>query len=210
MQQKSHVFNPNLQKWLLLEYNLKYKLKLQGWSKFTSDKKSLMTIIYGQCNNATRTEIALRTSYETVCANVELINFLTILETVCYGSDNEGLSFKPYKNVVVVKSLNNFSNAKPNNPHGFKEELKIKYDDVLAVVEKFLNGTGPMLELLKAEAPPLDWDDSCTLLVAEQLVWEVRGDASTKAMLLLMNTKNDNAKNDLRLSYPQGKNQLIQ
>ena len=48
-------------------------------------------------------------------------------------------------NVVVVKSLNNFSNAKPDDSHGFKEELKIKYDAVLAV-----------LELLKAEAPPLD------------------------------------------------------
>ena len=59
--------------------------------------------------------------------------------------------FKPYKNVVVVKSLNNFSNAKSNDPHRFKEELKIKYDAILAVVGKLPNGTGPMLELLKAE-----------------------------------------------------------
>ena len=63
------------------------------------------------------------------------------------------MSFKPYKNIVVVKSLNNFSNAKPNDPHGFKEELKIKYNAVLAVVRKFLNSTGPMLELLAAEVP---------------------------------------------------------
>ena len=63
--------------------------------------------------------------------------------------------------------MNNFSNAKPNNPHRFKEELKIKYNAVLAVIGKFLNGTGPMLELLKAEAPPLDWDDYCTLTATE-------------------------------------------
>ena len=61
--------------------------------------------------------------------------------TLCYGSDDGGLSFKPYKNVVVVKSLNNFSNAKPNDPHGFKEELKIKHDAILAVVREFPNGT---------------------------------------------------------------------
>ena len=47
MQQKSHVFDPNLQKRLLLEYNLKCKLKLQEWSKLNSNKKSLLTIIYG-------------------------------------------------------------------------------------------------------------------------------------------------------------------
>ena len=63
--------------------------------------------------------------------------------------------------------MNNFSNAKPNDPHRSKEELKIKFDAVLAVVGKFPNGTGPMLELLKAEAPPLDWDEYCALPVAE-------------------------------------------
>ena len=40
--------------------------------------------------------------------------------------------------------------------------------------------------------------------VAVQETLEVKGDASTKAMLLLMNFKNDNAKNDLRLQYSQG------
>ena len=100
--------------------------------------------------------------------------------------------------------MNNFSNAKPNDPHRFKKELKIKYDAVLAVVRKFPISTGPMLELLKVERPALDWDDYCALPVAEQLVWEERGDASTKAMLLLMNFKNDNAKKDLRLLYSQG------
>ena len=58
---------------------------------------------------------------------------------------------------MVAKSLNNFSNTKPNDPHGFKEELKIKYDAVLAIVGQCSNGTGPMLELLGAEVPALNW-----------------------------------------------------
>ena len=84
MQQKSHIFDPNLWKRLLLEYILKCKLKLQKWSKLNSGKKSLMTMIYEQCIDArARTEIYLGTNYETVCADGELINFLTILRTVC-------------------------------------------------------------------------------------------------------------------------------
>ena len=79
-----------------------------------------------------------------------------------------GLSFKPYKNVVVVKLLNNFSNAKLNDPHGFKEELKIKYNAVLAVIGKFPNGTGPMLELLATEVPAVDWAGYCGMSVANQ------------------------------------------
>ena len=100
--------------------------------------------------------------------------------------------------------MNNFSNAKPNNPHGFKDELKIKFDAVLAIVGKFQNGTGPMLELLKVEVPALDLAAYCAMDVADQETWEERGDASTKAMLLLMNSKNDNTKKDLCLLYSHG------
>ena len=87
-----------------------------------------------------------------------------------------------------------FSNAKPNDPHRFKEELKIKYNAVLAVVGKFPNGTGAILELLTAEGPALNWVSYCAMTVANQEIWEAKGDASTKAMLLLMNSKNDAAK----------------
>ena len=64
--------------------------------------------------------------------------------------------------------MNNFSNAKPNDPHRFKEELKIKYDAVLAVIGKFPNGTGPMVESLTAEVPALNWVLYCAMTVANQ------------------------------------------
>ena len=46
MMDKSHVFNPNLQKKLIFEYDQKSKLKSQEWSKLKSDEKSVMTIIF--------------------------------------------------------------------------------------------------------------------------------------------------------------------
>ena len=60
------------------------------------------------------------------------------------------------------------------------------------------------MELLKAEVPVLDWAPYCAMDVADQETWEERGDASTKAMLLLINSKNDNTKKDLCLLYSQG------
>ena len=50
------------------------------------------------------------------------------MRTVCFGSDDGGLSYGPYKQVVAVKSMNNYTNKKPNEPHGFKEQVKIKYE----------------------------------------------------------------------------------
>ena len=72
-------------------------MKSPEWSKLTADKKSLMTIIYRQCDNATRTKITLGGTYKTDCQIGNIINFLKQQRKVCYGSDNGGLSFKPYK-----------------------------------------------------------------------------------------------------------------
>ena len=53
------VTNANLQKQLLSEYERNLKNKSQEYSKFLTDKKSLITILFGQCDEATQTEIAL-------------------------------------------------------------------------------------------------------------------------------------------------------
>ena len=162
-----------------------------------------MTIIYRQCNEATKTEIALRATYDVDCQDGILIKFLKQVRTVCFGSDNGELLFGPYKSVVAVKSMNNYSNNKPNNPHGFKEEVNVKYDAVKAVVEKFPNGIGAMIELLGTAVPALDWVSYCAMSPADQLVWEEMDDNLTKSMLFLMNSKNSNAKKDICLAYSQ-------
>ena len=77
----------------------------------------MITIVYGQCDDASQTEVALNPNYKINRKDGNLIKFITRVQTVCYGSKEGGLSFKPYKNVVVVKSLNNFTNAKPNDSH---------------------------------------------------------------------------------------------
>ena len=47
MMKKTHVFDANLQKELLSEYERKSKDKSHEYAKFLADKKALITIIYG-------------------------------------------------------------------------------------------------------------------------------------------------------------------
>ena len=102
----------------------------------------MITIIFGQCNDTTRTKIALRTTYAADRDAGNVINFHKRLRTVCYESDDGGLPQKLYKMVVAVKSLHNFSNSKTNDPHALKEELKIEFGVVSAIVGKFRIRTG--------------------------------------------------------------------
>ena len=95
------------------------------------------------------------------------------MRTVCFGGDDGGLSYGPYKQVVAVKLMNNYTNNEPYNPHGFKEQVKIKYEATKAVAGKFPNGTAALMELLsRAQPAALDWATYCTLTPDQQLVWE--------------------------------------
>ena len=89
-----------------------------------------MTIIYGQCGEATKTKITLGVTYAVDCQEKNTIKFFKRVRAVCFGSNNRGLSFVPYKQVIAVKLMNNYSNNKPHDSYGFKKEVKIKYDVV--------------------------------------------------------------------------------
>ena len=60
--------------------------------------------------------------------------------------------------------MNNYTNNEPNDPHGFKEQVKIKYEATKAKARKFQNGTATLMELLsRAQPAALDWAGYCAL-----------------------------------------------
>ena len=128
------------------------------------------------------------------------------MRSICFGGDDGGLSYAPYKQAVAIKSLNTYTNNDPQDPHGFKEQVMIKYKATKAIVRKFPNGTTALTHLLSKAEPLLDWDGYCALPEENRLVWEKRADALNQAMIYVMNSKNKTAKKDLRLAYSQGNN----
>ena len=82
MLKKSPIFDPDLQEQLLSDYDVELKLKLQEWDKLIANKKSLMPIIFEQCDEATRTTIALGASYEDNFEAGKLIKFLARVHKV--------------------------------------------------------------------------------------------------------------------------------
>ena len=204
--EQTHVTDANLQKEPLLEYERNFKNKSKEYSKFIVDKKSLITILFGQCIEAIQTKIALGALYTENRNAGRLLAFIERMRTVCSSGDNGGLSYGPYKQVVGIKSLNTYTINEPQDPHGYKELVKIKYEVTKVIVEKFPNGTAALMELLSKVLVPLGWAGYCTLLEENQLMWEARAVALNQTMLYLMNSKNENTKKDLRLAYFQGNN----
>ena len=82
-----------------------------------------------------------------------LLVFIEQLRAICFGGDDSGLSYPPYKQVVAIKSLNTYTNNDTNDPHGFKEQIKIKYKATKAIVRRFPNGTATLPHLLSKAKP---------------------------------------------------------
>ena len=59
MMEQTRIFDANLQKELLSEYECDSKNKSQEYAKFLADKKALITILFGQCDEATKTKMLL-------------------------------------------------------------------------------------------------------------------------------------------------------
>ena len=163
-----------------------------------------MTINCRQCDDATLTKLALGSLYAVDRDNGNIIKFLDRLKLICYESDDSGLSHKLYKVAVAVKSLYNYTNMKPDDPHRFKEELKVKYNTTMAIIGKFPNGTALLEHWLKEDTPNQTWVTYSGMTPAERLGYEEKADNLAKTILLLMNSSNKVAKKDLRLAYAQG------
>ena len=107
MEQRTQVFDTNLQSQLLSDFKQKSKIKSQEHSKFVADK---------QCNETSKTKINLGETYDVDCQEENFTKFLKRVRTACFGSDDGGLFVGPYKQVVAVKPMNNYSNNQPHDP----------------------------------------------------------------------------------------------
>ena len=87
-----------------MKYEQDSKNMYQEYSKFLADKKAVIPIIFRQCDEEIKTKISLRVAYAANRQGGRLIEFLKRLCTVCFGSDEGGLSYAPYKKVVAVNS----------------------------------------------------------------------------------------------------------
>ena len=103
--------------------------------------------------------------------------------------------------------MNNYTNTEPYDPHGFKEQIKIKFEATKAIAGRFTNGTAALMELLsKAQPIALDWAVYCVLPADKQLVQEQKANELNQSILFLMISKHETGKKDLRLAYSQGNN----
>ena len=114
--------------------------------------------------------MGLKTKYKENLNGGNLVCFLDQLRVVFYQNNDGGLSYQPYKTVVAIKLLHNFTAFKLEDPHGCKEELKVKNNAKMAITGKFPNGTGLLEILLAKEQVSLYCNNYCGMTPEQWLI----------------------------------------
>ena len=71
---------------------------------------------------------------------------------------------RPTRRLLQLNHIHNFTNSKPEDPHGYKVELKVRYNATTAIARKLPNRTGFLVKLLTKETVPLDWNNYCRMI----------------------------------------------
>ena len=208
------VVDPELKEQLLGEWKTTKKYQDIRWNKCQEDKKKLITLIRGQLDEGTVNELEISPGYSKAVEDGDIVKIMSNLRTICFGDDDGGLSYKPYKAAIAVKSLCNFKSPKQNDPHYFKDELRTKFQATLALANRFPNGTVYMEEALamneeddgsgKMVPKPLTIEHYFAMTEEKRAYWEKKGDERNMAMIYINNCQNEDMKRDLRMAYSHG------
>ena len=207
------VTDETKQKMVLGKYERKVRELEKKWNKCQEDKKLVMAMIWGQLDDDTQAQMILVASYAQARKDGDIVTFLESLRDICNGSDDGGLSYQPFKAVVAIKGVCNFTNPDVSNPHLYKKELKIKYDAMKAICGKFPFGTETLVFVMKnftGGNQNATLDDFYSMSPRDQAKWERINDDLVLAMLFLNNSRNDVAKQELRRSFANGNKSAYQ
>ena len=214
MRKRMVVVDPEKKEELLEKWSETRKHETKKLNKCQDDKKSLVTFIRGQLDEGTTNELELSPEYEKALKDGDVVKIISNLRTICYGNDDGGLSYRPYKAVIAAKGLTTYVTSNPADPHGFKDELRTRYNAALALTGKFPNGTVFMEQALADNvaddgsgnivATPLTIENYFTMTAEKREYWEKKGDELNIAMLFCNNSRNEPMKKDLRIAYSQG------
>ena len=113
-----------------------------------------------------------------------------------------------------MKGLCNYTNSDVSNPHLFKKELRTKYHATKAVCGLFPFGNAILLFIIQTPAlggNPVNTIASYYTLSSDiQANWIRRYDDLALSMLFLNNSKNEDAKKELRRSFANGNKSAYQ
>ena len=102
MVENTPIFNSNPQDQQRLDCDHESNVKSQEWNELIVNKKSVMEIIFDWCDEETRAEVAINSSYKDTMKAGDLIKFLKQMQKICNDSIySSGHNYQALPNIII-------------------------------------------------------------------------------------------------------------
>ena len=94
MVENTPIFNSNPQDQQYINYNHKLTVKFQEWDEYIANKKTMMKIILDLCDEETKVETTINSSYKKNMKTRDFIKFLMQIRKICNDTKEKKVFFR--------------------------------------------------------------------------------------------------------------------
>jgi hypothetical protein len=194
-------FNPFLKDQMEAEYNMDLKFQSSNWNQYGRHQEGYYRTAIGNIDSDVLTYCRMDKRMVTAEANTDLVLLLLILRSVCAQNHGAVKVDEEYHNLGSVHSAVGFKQKKNVSNSTFADQVLDRYESSIFTSGKFVFGQAVYDKVLSAYTKPMTFKEYMKLSDDEQIPIDNIVKERTVARLIVRNSSNNRARNELLETY---------
>jgi hypothetical protein len=199
-------FNPALKEQMDAEYNMDLKFQSSNWNQYSRMEEGYYRTAIGNIDSDVITYCRMDKRMTMAESNKDLVLLLLVLRSVCAQNHGAVKVDNEFHNLTTVHSAVGFKQKKSVNNAEFAKEVLDRYGSAIFTSGKFVFGQAVYDKVLSNYTTPMTFKEYINLTDAEQEPIDKIVKERTVARLIIKNSSNDRARNELLETYSVNNN----
>jgi hypothetical protein len=191
------------------EYNMDLKIQSSNWNQYNRMEEEYDRTAIGNVDNNVLTYCRMDKRMAVAESTKDLVILLLVLRSVCAQNHGAVKVDEDFKNLGTLHSAVGFKQIHTVADADFADEVLDRYESAIFTCGKFFCGQSIYDKVLKSYSTPMTFKEYLLLSDADQLPIDTIVKETTVARLIIKNSLNDNARQELSKTYSVNNQSII-
>jgi hypothetical protein len=194
-------FDPILKDQMDAEYTMDLKIQSSNWNQYNRMEEGYYRTAIGNVDNNVLTYCRMDKRMALAERDKDLVLLLLVLRSVCAQNHGAVKVDEEFKNLGTLHSAVGFRQVKSVADADYADEVLDRYESAIFTCGKFIFGQSVYDKVLKRYSTPMTFKEYLALSDDDQLPIDTIVKERTVARLIIKNSLNDNARQELAKTY---------
>jgi hypothetical protein len=194
-------FDPVLKDQMDAEYNMDLKIQSSNWNQYNRMEEGYFRTAIGNVDNNVLTYCRMDKRMIVAERNKDLVLLLLVLRSVCAQNHGAVKVDEEFKNLGTLHSAVGFKQINTVADSDYADEVLDRYESAIFTCGKFICGQSIYDKVLKSYSTPMTFKEYLLLSENEQVPIDTIVKERTVARLIIKNSLNENARQELAKTY---------